>query len=209
MSPQDDSDSAGSVQSKVARLIEEYGLGHQYGDRLEDRWTAEGDKRESLRTLADRFNKRLLEAGMADAGMSTVDGEIANLYRLLTDDDVSSGNRIEARRRLERQGIDVAQLETDFVSYQAIRSYLTAYRDAEYDGESDRSRPERVVQTIQRLTSRTRSVAERNLTQLRGTDRLTLGEFRLFVDINVLCEDCGSQYELVDLIKRGGCDCPT
>jgi hypothetical protein len=209
MSPQDDSDSPEKIQSKVARLIDEYGLGHEFGDRLEDRWTADGDRRESLRTLADRFNERLLEAAMTDAGLSTVDGEIANMYRLLTDDNVSSGNRTEARRRLEREGIDVDRLETDFVTYQAIRSYLTEYRDAEYDDEGDRSRPERVVQTIQRLTSRVRSVAERNLAQLRGTDRLTLGEFRLFVEISVLCEDCGSQYELVELLTRGGCDCAT
>lgn len=208
MSPQDDSDSPEKIQSKVARLIDEYGLGQEFGEKLEDRWTADGDRRESLRTLADRFNERLLEAAMTDAGLSTVDGEIANMYRLLTDDDVSSGNRTEARRRLEREGIDVAQLETDFVTYQAIRSYLTEYRDAEYNDEHDGSRPERVVQTIQRLTSRTRSVAERNLAQLRGTDRFTLGAFRLFVDISVLCEDCGSQYELVELLTRGGCDCP-
>jgi hypothetical protein len=64
-----------------------------------------------------------------------------------------------------------------------------------------------VVQTLQRLTERVRSVADRSLTQLRDTGRLTLGEFRLFVDVSVLCEDCGSQYSVVELIRRGGCDC--
>lgn len=199
-------DTGRNIESKVARLIEEYGFGQQFGDRLETRWTADGEQRESLRTLADRFNKRLLEAATADAGLPTVDGEVDNLYRLLTDDEVSGGNRTEARRQLERAGVDVDQLESDFVSYQAIRSYLTEYRDAQYDRDRD-SRPDRAVQTIQRLTERLRSVADRSLTQLRDTGRLTLGEFRLFVDVSVLCEECESQYGVVELVRRGGCDC--
>ncbi|WP_436901879.1 rod-determining factor RdfA [Halovenus halobia] len=207
MAPEDDDGRSRRIESKVARLIEEYGLGQQFGDQLETRWTADGEQRDSLRTLADHFNERLLEAAAADAGLSTVDGESANLYRLLTDDDVSGGNRTEARRRLEQAGVDVDQLEGDFVSYQAIRSYLTEYRNAEYDHEREQARPDRVVQTLQRLTERVRSVADRSLTQLRDTGRITLGEFRLFVDVSVLCEDCGSQYSAVELIRRGGCDC--
>jgi len=139
--------------------------------------------------------------------MSTVDGEVANIYRLLTDDEVSSGNRIEARRRLEQNGIDVDRLERDFVTYQAIRSYLKGYRGAEYENESQTARTDSVIDTIQRLKSRTRSVAEQSLDQLRGADRINLGEFRLFIDISVHCEDCNSQYGFIELVQRGGCDC--
>lgn len=209
MAPDEDANSERRVQSKVARLIDTYGLGQQYGDKLEDRWTAEGDRRESLRALADRFNKRLLETAMTEAGLGTVDGDVDNMYRLLTEDEVSSGNRTEARRRLETNGVAVEQLETDFVTYQAIRSYLKEYRGAEYDDDTETTRTERVVQTIQRLKSRTHSVTADSLDQLRETDRLTLGEFRLFVDISVLCEECDTQYEVVELLKRGGCDCHT
>jgi hypothetical protein len=203
----DDESGGGTVDSKVARLLEVYGLGEEYGDRLEQLWTADGEQRESLRALADRFNERLLESAMDDAGMSAVEGEVSNLYRLLTADDVSSGNRIEARRRLEQQGIDIEQLERDFVTYQAIRSYLKEYRDATYEHKSPRDRVETVVQTIQRLRSRTQSVAERSLDQLTNTDQLSLGEFRIFVDISVLCEDCDTQYGLVELLQEGSCDC--
>lgn len=196
-----------TVDSKVAHLLEDYGLGSAYGDRLESLWTADGSERESLRALADRFNERLLEATITDAGMSTVNGEVANIYRLLTDDDVSSGNRIEARRRLEQNDVDVDQLERDFVTYQAIRSYLKEYRGAQYEGQSQTDRTESVINTIQRLKSRTRSVAQQSLDQLRGDGRITLGEFRLFIDISVHCEECNSQYEFVELVKRGGCNC--
>ncbi|MFB6084404.1 MAG: rod-determining factor RdfA [Halorientalis sp.] len=209
MAANDEDEAGGKIDSKVARLIDDYGLGAAYGDRLESLWTAEGSERESLRELADRFNKRLLEAAITAAGMSTVDGEVANIYRLLTADDVSSGNRTEARRRLEQNGIDVDQLEQDFVTYQAIRSYLKEYRSVQYEDGSHGDRRDSVIDTVQRLKSRTRSVAEKSLDQLRGADRITLGEFRLFIDISVHCEDCNSQYGVVELIERGGCDCRT
>ncbi|WP_136718319.1 rod-determining factor RdfA [Halorientalis salina] len=207
MVTENDDEGSTAIDSKVARLIDDYSLGEAYGDRLEALWTADGSERESLRALADRFNERLLEAAITDAGMSTVDGEVANIYRLLTDDDVSSGNRIEARRRLEQHDVDVDKLEQDFVTYQAIRSYLKEYRDARYEGKNQADRKDSVIDTIQRLKSRTRSVAEQSLDQLRGADRITLGEFRLFLDISVHCEECNTQYEFVELIKRGGCDC--
>ncbi|MFD1646856.1 rod-determining factor RdfA [Haloarchaeobius litoreus] len=203
-----DEDAGDRVNSKVARLIEQYGLGERFGDQLEARWTADGDQRESLRALADRFNKRLLDAALHDADVSSVDGEVDNLYRLLTSDDVSSGNRTEAQQRLEQNGVDIDQLERDFVTYQAVRSYLTAYRGAEYDrGDDDETRVDNVIETIQRLTSRTRSVAEKSIDQLDSTDRLSIGEYRLFIDISVLCEDCDTQYGLIELLREGSCEC--
>ncbi|SDZ82593.1 hypothetical protein SAMN04488065_0600 [Haloplanus vescus] len=204
----DEDDDTGRVRNKVARLIAAYDLGDSFGDELERLWTAEGQERRSLRDLADRFNRTLLESAMAEAGASTVGGEVDNLYRLLTDDNVSSGMRTEARSRLEREGVDVDQLETDFVTYQAIRSYLTDYRDATYE-RSDGRQVDTVLDTVGRLRARLRSVTEDRLERLRDTDRITLGDFRLFVDVDVLCEECGGQYGVVDLLERGGCDCDT
>ncbi|WP_343233115.1 rod-determining factor RdfA [Natrinema halophilum] len=199
--------SYGESDTKVARLIKSYNLDADTGDRLEELWTADGDRRESLRDLADRFNKALLETAVAAAGVSTVDGEIDNLYRLLTSDDVSSGNRTEARARLEKNGVDVDQLEHDFVTYQAIRSYLKKVYGAEYERDSETTRVDKVIETSQRLQSRIRSVTEKSLTQLKETNQISLGEFHLFIDITVLCEDCNTQYGLVELLREGSCEC--
>jgi hypothetical protein len=57
-------------------------------------------------------------------GDTVLEGEVEHTYHLLTDDEVSSGDRRRAERRLERQGIDIDTLRSDFVSYQAIRMYL-------------------------------------------------------------------------------------
>ena len=193
--------------TKVARLLEEYELGEEFGAKLEALWTAEGDERESLRSLADRFNRRLLESAMANANMSSLDGEADNLYRLLTSDKVSGGAQLEARNRLAQNGVDVDRLETDFVTYQAIRTYLKNHRGAEYEQKNEQQRIESIVTAIQRLISRLESVTGTNLTKLRDSRRLTLGEFRVFVRVDVLCEECGNQYGAVELLQRGGCDC--
>jgi hypothetical protein len=206
-SERNDENADEEVDSKVARLIEIYEFGEEFGEQLEERWTAEGDQRESLRALANRFNERLLEAAMDDARMPAVEGEVGNLYHLLTGEDVSSGNRTEARKRLEQNGIDIEQLEQDFVTYQAIRTYLTEVRGATYEHKSDAELAEDAIDTVQQLISRTRSVASTTLNQLTKTDQLTLGEYRIFVDISVLCEDCSTQYGLVELLRGGSCNC--
>lgn len=192
-------------QTKVARLIDEYGLG-EIGAELENRWTADGDERMSLRALATHFNQQLLETRMAEAGVQSLSGEVENTYRLLTDDEVSGADRTRTVRRLEREDIDVDALRDDFVTYQAIRSYLKRDRDAEYvKPEEDRIESE--LEHVQRLRGRVTTVTEGNLEQLRRNGELTLGEFGLLVDIAVLCETCGQRYEVEELLERGGCDC--
>lgn len=193
--------------TKVARLIEEYGLGEEFGRRLERLWTGDGVERRSLRDLADLVNRRLLKRALERADASTLDGEVSNLYRLLTDEDVSSGMRTETRTRLDREGVDIDRLERDFVSYQAVRTYLRDHRGVEHESPSDETRVESVAETIRRLRARVRRVTERSLEQLRSTDRLVLGDFRLFLEIDVLCEECGVRYGVLDLLSRGGCEC--
>jgi len=190
-------------RSKVARLLEAHDL-EGLGAEMEARWTAEDD-RMSLRPLADHFNQAVLRSRLADAGVDTLDGELENIYRLLTDDDISSAQRTRVRRRLERDGLDVESIEDEFVTYQAIRTYLTEYRDAEYQ-MVDRDPIEREVENVERLRGRVETVTTGKLEQLRGGD-LDLGSFRTVVDVNVVCEDCHSQYDVLDLLEQGGCDC--
>lgn len=206
MSDSDGTDRTSSGRrTKVARLLEEYEL-EGLGAELERRWTADGDERMSLRDLADYFNAEVLEASMADAGMQPLSGEADNVYHLLTGEDVTSADRTRTRRRLEREGVDVGALLSDFVTYQAIRTYLKRDRGAEHTTD-DRDRTVVEAENIQRLRGRTVTVTEGKLDQLRRSDEIVLGNARVFVDVNVLCEDCGAQYEVDELLDRGGCDC--
>lgn len=190
--------------SKVAALIEEYGL-EGVGAELERRWTASEERRDGLRSLAEVFNRRLLREAMVEAGVDPLEGEAANAYRLLTDDDVTSGTRTETEQRLRREGIDVDRLREEFVSYQAVRTYLTGVRGASYDRpESD---PGEARGSIERLVGRTAAVVERRLERLRSAGDLVLGSFRVRASVTVYCEDCDSQYRVTELLGRGGCDC--
>jgi hypothetical protein len=188
----------------VLRLSEEYDL-EGIGAELERHGTADEGRR-SLRVLAGYFNRHLLEAALDSAGVQHLDGETENTYRLLTDDDVSSADRTRVRRRLERDGVDVDELERDFVTYQAIRTYLKDHRGAEYT--PDETDPlEREKANVQQLRGRMAAVTEGKLEQLRDSDRLTLGEFRTLPEIRVVCEDCNTQFGAVELLERGGCNC--
>jgi hypothetical protein len=196
----------GSEQSKVARLIETYGL-ESMGAELEHAWLGDGQDRQSLRDLADRFNRALLVAAIRDAGMDVVDGEPANFYRLLTAEDVSAGKRVEARNRLERAGVDVDRLEGEFVTYQAIRYYLTEVREASYDPDRGAKQVKRERDTIDRLRSRVETIVRDTVDRLHAADTLTVGEYRVFVSIDIRCQDCGTRYSISDLLDRGGCNC--
>lgn len=195
---------SGGRQSKVGRLIEEYDL-QGLGAELERLWTADEDRR-SLRDLAEYFNQQLLTQALEAATIQPLDGEVENTHRLLTDDEVSSAEATRIKRRLERDGVDVESLLDDFVTYQAIRTYLKDHRDAEYT--PDETDPlEREETNLQKLRGRMVSVTEGKVEQLRESDELTLGEFRTLAEIQVICEDCNTQYDVVELLDRGGCHC--
>ncbi|MBX0305923.1 rod-determining factor RdfA [Haloarcula salinisoli] len=193
-------------RSKVARLIEAYDLA-PLGADLEAAWLGEAGERQSLRDLADRFNRALLLAAVRDAGMDVVDGEAQNYYRLLTEDSVSAGRRVEAENRLDAAGVDVDALRENFVSYQSIRHYLTEVRDASYERDEASSGVERERSVIDRLQSRVERVVRDTIDRLRTAGRLSVGEYRILVSVDVLCEDCGGQYTVGELLDRGHCDC--
>ncbi len=196
------------TDSKVGRLIERYGLG-DVDDELADRWTAPDDERSSLRELADRFNQRLLAAVLEEAGIDTIEGDVENTYRLLTDDDVSSGVRTEVRNRLARQGVDVDELDAEFVSHQAIHTYLTKYRNVEFDRQerSSEERREQERERIRRLRSRTEAVTQDSIDRLHNGDHLQIGDASVLVDIRVFCEECGVDFAVDELLADGSCAC--
>ena len=196
------------MNSKVDRLLTEYSLPGM-DEQLIASWTGDADERRSLRDLAEYFNRELLRAAMAEAGMTTLDGEVANTYRLLTAEDVSTGVRTQAETTLERNGIDPQRLRTDFVSHQAIHTYLTKQRGVEHSSEPVGDRAGKTERTIRRLGSRLVAVAEKRLRSLRDAGTITLGTFSVLVDVRVVCEDCGTHTDVPTLLGDGGCDCDT
>lgn len=202
-----ESSSGPGPRGKVERLLEEYGL-EEFGDYLVDRWTTEEPgERLSLRALARELNVQLVESRLAEVNVESVEGIAESYYESLSGDDVSSGVQTEVRRSLEQTGIDIDTLEGDFVSRQAIHTYLTKTRGAN-QSEQDSTITESAVQkTIDRLRERMRQVTTSRLERLRSATKLTLGEFRVIIDVQVYCRDCGTQQSISELIAAKGCDC--
>lgn len=188
---------------KVGRVLAEYDLDDLH-ERLPQLWV---DEEISLRDLAERINVAVVDRALERAGEDPLSGEAENVYGLLTGDDVSAGVRIQQRNRLERAGIDVDGLENDFVTHQAVHTYLTKALDVSKATGEDTDPVEKRKVRIQRLRSRLDAVLDQSLTELSDAGELSLGRFDTTVSLQIYCDDCGTQYELSELLARGGCNC--
>jgi hypothetical protein len=189
---------------KVEQLIDEYEL-TETGDELVHSWTDDGDERQSLRELAEQFNRQLLRTTIDEAGLGPHRYDVGQTYRLLTTDEVSSGRRTRIRRRLEQDGVDVEQLEANFVSHLAIRTYLR-HRGATRSETGD-DQVTKETQRIQRLQNRATTVTESKLDHLRTTDRIAVGNYRVLTEIHVFCEECETRYDVNELLSQKSCAC--
>jgi hypothetical protein len=192
---------------KVARVIAEYDL-DEFGVELEQRWLGDGRDQQSLRTLADVMNRRVLKSAMADAGMLVRQDEVDQIYTLLTDDETTEGTRVEVINELKREGVDIDTIQNDFVSHQAIHTYLRKDRGAERD-DNNTDQVTKTQETIKRLQGRLQAVADNNIKSLISTGRLVVGSFDVIITIQIVCTDCNQQYDIFELFDRGQCKCKT
>lgn len=196
---------AGHPRYKVGRVIQRYDLDGM-GEALEARWLGRDREAESLRDLADVVNKAILRNAMEAAGKVVIDSEVETTYEVLTDDGASGADQTKIRRDLNRDGVDIEQLERDFVTHQAVYTYLTKGR--EVSKEASPGDPiERSDETINRLKSRTGVVTESELERLVNRGDLTLGEFDVLVSITVVCQECGMSQDVSELLSDGSCYC--
>lgn len=188
---------------KVGRLIEEYGFGAM-NDELAFDWTREDGEDSSVRTLTDRFNRRLLRAEMSSAGMEFLDEEVPTIYDHLVSDEVNRGQETQARNRLSRQGIDVDRLEERFVSHQSVYRHLHDCLELDKERTTTVSKE---TDRIHRLQNRSEAVLTDAVRRLRANDRLAAGEFDVLVNFRIMCEECNSLYDVTEFLEDGGCEC--
>jgi len=191
------------TNTKVARVIRKYGLDGM-GVNLEAAWTGKSGERTSLRNLADEFNEAVLEAALREANVSSVSVNVSSTYDALQSESGSSKTR--ARRHLEREEINVDELTGDFVTHQAIHTYLTEEREANFPEPSD-DMAERKVETIEKLEGRVSAVAETAISSLANADELDDDGYDVLVDVRAVCPYCGADLPVGELIRQGGCNC--
>lgn len=191
---------------KVGTVAAEYGLDDIHTE-LHQEWTSEDSQ--SVRELATQFNQRVLRVAYADTGQLPIDGEISNIYRVLTEEDVDSGSRIRAREQLRQAGVAIDDVEGKFISHQTLYRHLVNCLDASVETEekTDDERIEDWEKRLLALQNRTTNVTERAIHQLAKSDSVAVGSFDVLLELNVLCEDCGDFFTLEEFLQERACDC--
>lgn len=186
---------------KVGRLQSHYDLS-ALNERIRRR---RAEEEASLRELASFINTRVVEHAL-DAQDADVAGDAESVYRALTSEEVPPERTVRVRNELTDIDIDVESLESDFVSYQTVRSHLNDCLDI----DTSRSGVE-TVEDAQSLIEWTRTRDERVVrTALQRLDRkgkLSLGDISVTTDVVVRCNDCGTVSSVERLLDDGGCSC--
>ncbi|WP_255149594.1 rod-determining factor RdfA [Halorarius halobius] len=193
---------------KVGRVLHAHGL-EELAAELPARWRGTDGESESVRELARVVNRRVLTATMREAGLDPLSGDVETTYRTLAGEAASAGERTQLVNRLERQGVDVETVDSEFVSHQSVHRHLTDCLGVSR-ASADRSPAERrdgAADSVAALANRTAAVTEGSLTALRDADALALEGFDVFVDVTVTCESCGRVHAATALLDRGGCQC--
>jgi hypothetical protein len=125
----------------------------------------------------------------------------------LTDDDVSSGTRVQVQNELQRDGLEVEQVEQDLVSHQTVYKHLTGCLDRSLEPPSDEERLDRGQAKIGALQGRTALVTEETIARLKETGAIDVGEFNVTVSVTVTCEDCLQEHTIRELLDERTCDC--
>jgi hypothetical protein len=192
------------TNSKVARVIEKYDLDGM-GEQLEAEWTGEYGQRTSLRDLADEFNRAVLDAAITRSGTKISETDLQSTYQTLTGDDIPSADKMRKERELESMGVDTDAVHSDFVTHQAVHTYLTNYREAELPERSDNA--EQQAETLERLQGRTAAVTKSAIKKLPPDVENDESAYDVIVDVRAICSNCGTEYTATELLRQGGCDC--
>jgi hypothetical protein len=186
---------------KVCRILDERDMS-QYEDQLVDQWQAEPPERKGYRQLADWLNITMLRREMDRAGLSTLGEEARSKYERLTASDEMVAD--ELATDLAGAGIDVDQLQRDFISYGVVRTHLQDCLDLEYTAESGDWETETIEIArefaTQKVTQATQSL--HNKGELEG------GNITVTVDVELECTSCHANVPVDRAVRRGYiCDC--
>jgi hypothetical protein len=191
-------------RTKIDRVVARYGLS-QIPEQMRDLWLGTGDEQRSTRELADWFNRQVLSAAIADLTAVTISGDVEQIYHQLQGEDTA--DRRLLRDRLIQRGVDIEEVEGDFISHQTVYRYLTKELGVEQPTPTPEEQAERAVETVGRLRGRTSAVARQSVETLISTGEAQIGPFSVITDVQVICEQCGRSFDLPTLTETGGCGC--
>lgn len=187
---------------KIGRGIEKYecdGL----NDKLAHEYR-EGDA--SLRDLEQVINDWFTATALENAGSPT-DRDPAEITAILDGDGESRREKARLETELEQAGIDVEQLQQDYVSFRTVKTHLNDHLGV------DTSRSETITldsagSIIEWAETRCTSVIKRTIERLSNADEATIGDdFTVNISPRITCHDCNSTYTMREFIQSEGCRC--
>jgi len=190
---------------KVSRVVATYDLLDPQHDSVDDgllaRWRGEGSHAsQGYRSLAAWFNKRVLRTVYESHGRKTVGNRIDADYEALDGGDELLRRDVEAD--IEADGIAVAELTSNFVSYGAIRTHLTACLDAEK--ETRESETEWHLDTVEMARAFATTKAETTLQSLATAGTVAGAEAaRVDVTVTLQCGECPTTVPFELAYERG------
>ncbi|WP_318569910.1 rod-determining factor RdfA [Salinigranum marinum] len=187
---------------KVDRVSDKYAL-LDLDDRILTRRTEDGA---GGRRLASYINHWLLRRAMFSEGMSVIDGAERNYYRLLTDDDVAETSRNDARRRLRLAGVDVEEVEDDFVSHKAVYHHLNKCLGVDTSRNYTPDLSKGLVD-IEKFIGRIKIVVSGEISRLSKYGRVAISEPDVIVSVKIRCSDCGRSHNIVHFMRNPKCHC--
>lgn len=186
---------------KVGRVTEKYALASVYDD-VARRREQEGD---SLRTLADFVNTRVLARAIEEHADRDVLADAESVYSRLTNGS-DAGETAELRQRLASAGVPVDEVTGDFVSHQTVRAHLNSCLEVE-TGRSTPTDVEEVAGLIEWARNRDERIIDRAVSRLRESGELEIGETSVIHSVRVICEECGRTHRLQELLETRRCEC--
>jgi hypothetical protein len=187
---------------KVCRVLSERDFEH-YDERLLSEWRGDTDQRKGYRQLAEWLNVTLLRREMDKVGLSTLGDEARSKYERLRGDDARAS---EVANMLSREGIDVEQLRSDFVSYGVVRTHITECLGAEYEPEESGEWESDSIEIARDHAEGKIGEAVQSLVHKGKLD--AGGDTSVHVAVELECDECHTRVPLERVKRRGYlCNC--
>lgn len=186
---------------KIGRKTEQYELDGLSAD-LVGRY---GTQDASLRDLAHYINISILEKVLSDID-ADITGDPESIYVTMSGDDVDPTRQTTIRDQLIYAGIDVDDLERDFVSHQTVKKHLNKCLGVDTARNGVES-IEEAQELIEWARSRDEQIITRVLERLQRTDVVSTGSVNVTHSVAVTCADCQRTYDVLELLHNGSCNC--
>lgn len=203
-------DPSGGCSCKIGRTIDQYDLDGLNED-LRHRRDVESA---SLRALADYINERILEAALSEAetnltnvayGAVSADDALSAVYETLTGDATPPEREARVRKRFEQNGIDLDEIESNWVTHPTVRSHLNDCLHVD-TARTTHITAETARNTIEWARTRCGRVVEQTISRLVSADIVSIRTIEVSVSIRITCSDCGNTYRFGELLQNS-CAC--